>query len=66
NGINWKTIISKSLNVPQAGKHYSEDYYEYPLGASARHLRLLCEDGGTVFSKYKAIELVEVEVIEKN
>lgn len=59
---NWTTVVSKSSNVPQEGAAYNNVLYEYPVGGSARYVRLLFEDGGSTYSGYKLVELVEVEI----
>ncbi|MEI6423832.1 MAG: discoidin domain-containing protein, partial [Lentisphaerota bacterium] len=63
---NWTTVTSKSSNVPKAGSDYDSKPYEYAVGADARYLRLLFEDGGSVYSDIKCVQLNEVDMILKN
>ena len=65
-GANWTTVTSKSSNVPKAGSDYDSKPYEYAAGADARYLRLLFEDGGSVYSDFKCVQLNEVDMILKN
>jgi hypothetical protein len=61
-GTNWINTVNKSDNVPKAGSVYNAAMFEYPVGVSARYLRLLFEDGGTRYAGYKVIELREVKI----
>jgi hypothetical protein len=62
-GATWRTIVSRSRDVPEAGSPYSAKPYEHAVGAGARFVRLLFEDGGSAFADYRVIQLVEVETV---
>ena len=60
-GTTWRTVLSKSRDVPKEGSPYAKTPSVFRLNAKGRHLRLLFEDG-TQNTRIPAIEITEVEV----
>ena len=63
-GNNWRTVVSKSADVPAIGSARTGKAHTYELKAKGRYVRLLFEDGtDQQTGNVKAVELVEVRVI---
>ncbi|MCK5805181.1 MAG: discoidin domain-containing protein, partial [Lentisphaeria bacterium] len=59
----WRTVLSRSGNVPASGAKADRTPREYACGGiRAQHLRLLFENGAQPDERYDLIELVEVIV----
>jgi len=64
-GNTWRTVVSKSTNVPAIGCKPSGKPYEYAIHDKGRYLRLLFEDGTDhQVGDIKVVELVEVRVVK--
>jgi hypothetical protein len=63
-GSNWRTVVSKSANVPAIKSASDGKPYTYAINDKGRYVRLLFEDGTDVarVSNIKAVALVEVKV----
>jgi hypothetical protein len=64
-GNTWRTVVSKSTNVPAIGSTPNGKPYEYAIHDKGRYVRLLFEDGTDHrVGDIKVVELVEVRVVK--
>jgi hypothetical protein len=66
-GNTWRTVVSKSTNVPAIRSKFNGKQYEYAIRDKGRYVRLLFEDGTDhQVGDSKVVELVEVRVVKED